>query len=138
MRLFFCILFSVIFIGSAHSQDKQDRIKRIEALKAAYITKKLDLTPDEAKGFWPVYNNYQHEISNLYRQKRQNQFNHRENPKEALSNDMDYDNKILDVKKKYQKEFSRILPAQKVLDLYNAEREFREELIKELRDRRKE
>ena len=33
-------------------------IQTIEALKTAYITKELNLSPDEAQKFWPTYNNF--------------------------------------------------------------------------------
>ncbi len=138
MKLFLSILLTAAFITAGYAQENPERVKRIEALKAAFITKKLDLNPDEAKSFWPVYNNYQNEITSLVKQKKLNRSENKGKPEEALDNDMEYDTKMVDVKKKYRKEFSKVLPAQKVLELYNAEREFREELIRELRERHKE
>ena len=35
-----------------------ERREKMEAQKIAFITKQLELTPDEAKVFWPVYNEY--------------------------------------------------------------------------------
>jgi hypothetical protein len=37
----------------------------IESMKIAYLTKKLDLTPDEAKKFWPVFNQFSEELKNV-------------------------------------------------------------------------
>jgi 5'-deoxynucleotidase YfbR-like HD superfamily hydrolase len=138
MRLIISLLLNILLALPLFAQEaKQDRVKKIEALRAAYITKKMDLSPEEAQKFWPVYNEYQGEISGLYRQKRQNQLSKKNDSKEALTQDLDYDTKILNVRKEYQKEFSKILPSDKVMALYQAEREFREELIKELRERRR-
>ena len=136
MKTILSIFLLVSFTLTALAQNPE-KVKRIDALKAAFITKKLDLKPEEAKTFWPVYNNYQEEITTLVKQKRKNRTENKEKPQEALDNDVEYEAKIVDVKKRYQKEFSKVLPAQKVLDLYNAEREFREELIRELRERHK-
>ena len=36
--------------------------ERIEALRVAFITQKLNLTPDESQKFWPVYNEYQDKL----------------------------------------------------------------------------
>ena len=36
--------------------------EKIEALKMGYISKELDLSPEEAQKFWPVYNQYQKEL----------------------------------------------------------------------------
>ena len=138
MRFIFSILFSIVFISAASAQNAhQERMKKIEALKAAFITKKLDLSPEEAQRFWPVYNEYQKELYGLYRQKRQNQLSNKEAPKRDLTDDLDIDTKILNTRKKYRSEFSKILPPAKVTALSQAEREFREELIKELGERRK-
>ena len=139
MRLIVIFLFNFLVALSALAQENhQDRHKRIEALKATFITQKLNLTPEEAQNFWPVYNQYQSELGDLYRKKRQNQQAKKNNPDQALNNDLDLETKIVNTKKKYYKEFSRILPSEKVLALTQAEREFREQLIKELRERRKE
>ena len=35
---------------------------RLEALKIAYITNKLNLSPEEAQKFWPIYNQYSLEL----------------------------------------------------------------------------
>jgi hypothetical protein len=44
---------------------------------------------------------------------------------------------MLDLKKKYKKLYSKTISAEKILLLYQAEREFRERLIKQLNHRRK-
>ena len=48
------------------AQDPDDtRAEKIQSLKIAFITQKLQLTPDEAQKFWPVYNQYDNEIHSL-------------------------------------------------------------------------
>jgi hypothetical protein len=44
---------------------------------------------------------------------------------------------MLDLKKKYKKLYLKVIPAEKVLLLYQAEREFREHLIKQLKHRKR-
>jgi diadenosine tetraphosphate (Ap4A) HIT family hydrolase len=138
MKILISIILNIFIVLPVLAQEHQDKHKRVEALKASFITQKLDLTPQESQNFWPIYNQYQKEISALYRMKRQNQFNKKNNPNATLNNDLDLDAKILGVKKSYQKEFAKVLPAEKVLALSQAEREFREQLIKELKERRDE
>jgi hypothetical protein len=68
MKRLFTLL--TLFLGLAVvtvAQDDGDDAKsegggRIEALKIAYITKKLNLSTDEAQKFWPIYNKYMDEI----------------------------------------------------------------------------
>jgi len=42
---------------------------------------------------------------------------------------------IVKIRQHYMAEFAKILPPEKVSELLNAEREFRDELIKQLRER---
>lgn len=34
-------------------------------MKIAFLTRRLNLTPDEAKKFWPVYNQFSDELKNI-------------------------------------------------------------------------
>jgi hypothetical protein len=112
------------------------RVKEIEAIKIGYLTRRLSLTPEESREFWPVYNAYQKELSGINKQKRENRNTQSANPEKLVDNDFKFDTQILEVKKKYRLEFAKILSAEKVKTLYIAEREFREELIKQLKSRR--
>ncbi len=109
--------------------------KRIEALKIEFITQKLDLTPQEAQKFWPVYNNYQREMNQLFKERHQARKD-QGGPDSPPSDELKFEGRILDLKKRYKNQFSEVLPDQKVTLLYQAEREFRERLINQLRQRR--
>lgn len=139
MKLFVNILFMLLLAAPGFAQSRgegQSKHEEIEAIKAAFITKKLDLTAEEAKAFWPVYNDYQRELSAIIRERRQNFKSSGGNPSNKLNADFNFESQVLALKKNYQKEFSKVLPPQKVLTLYRAEREFREQLIRELKERR--
>jgi hypothetical protein len=58
-------------------------------------------------------------------------------PNEKINLDLSYEGKMLDLKKKYKKLYSKAIPPEKILLLYQAEREFREHLIEQLNHRRK-
>ena len=98
------------------------RAEKIQALKIAFITQKLQLTSAEAEKFWPVYNDYENEIKTL----RLNNKNG-----DVLENE----EKLLNIRKKYKPSFEKILGPQKLNQLYNAEKEFRNVLIKQLKNR---
>ncbi len=60
------IVAGVILLGSltAYAQPEggpANRKKQIEARKVAFITSELNLSPEEAQVFWPVYNQAQAE-----------------------------------------------------------------------------
>jgi len=55
------ILMIFLSVQLAQSQDRGEMFKKIEAQKVGFLTSELELTPDEAMDFWPVYNAYQAE-----------------------------------------------------------------------------
>ncbi|WP_207429715.1 hypothetical protein [Pedobacter sp. SYSU D00535] len=125
-RLFFTILTALIFSIPALAQQG----KQLEAVKVGYITNKLDLSAEEAQRFWPVYHNYEREMREVIKQRN------KERKSGATVDELKYETQILNIRKKYKKEFSEVLPASKVALVFQAERDFREQLIKELRGRR--
>ena len=132
------IIMCLIINTGLMAQDRRGHYERIEAIKVAFITKKLDLTTEEAQKFWPVYNNYQKELIELMRKRREDRQKTDIAPNDKINADLTYESRILDLKKKYKKLYLKAIPADKVLLLYQAEREFREHLIKQLNHRRKE
>jgi hypothetical protein len=119
MKKFLLIL--ILFVGSLSGIKAQDG-EKIRSLKIAFITQKLQLTPDEAQKFWPIYNQYDQEI-------RQLQLNDNNGP--VIENE----EKLLNIRKKYLGSFEKVIGPQKVNRLFNAERDFREILIRRLQNR---
>ena len=115
------ILYS-FFILSGFSIQAQNG-NRLEALKIAYITKKMDLSPEEAQKFWPIYNKYTTDM-------RAMRIENRDLPI------IDQDEKIVGLRKKYQGEFSRALPPDRVNQFFKADREFNGFVQKEMMERR--
>lgn len=52
------IILSFIVIGTSLAQRPGDRYDRekLEAARVAFITSRLDLKPDQAEKFWPIFN----------------------------------------------------------------------------------
>lgn len=133
--------------NSQINQGKQhgDQHKNIEAQRIAFITQELRLTPEEAKVFWPVYNEYdakRHELKKSF--KESGDFHKTDfdklTDKEAnqiLDNQIFEAQKYLDLRKEYHAKFKSVLPAVKVLKLYDAEREFQKMLIDRIRQHKK-
>jgi hypothetical protein len=118
----------------------QDQREKIEAHKVAYITDKLDLTPEEAQIFWPLYNANRDKI-----EKEQAAFRSKyrladmdlddisdEAATERLDAQLEHEQKMLDMRKAFNKELKKILPPQKILKLIQAEQQFKVELMKKV------
>jgi hypothetical protein len=119
----FLILYGIIFTLciSVSAQNGE----RIQALKIAYLTKQLNLTPEEAERFWPVYNQY----TEIVRKIRIDALGNKED--EIVTED-----KILGVRKKYSVEFGKVLPPDKVNLFFRSERQFGASVQRELMERR--
>jgi hypothetical protein len=102
--------------------------RKVEAAKEKYVDRQLDLSDDEASKFWPVYRQYTQEINKIRKLKRQNMLSNRS--ADQTEKDIYYEQQLVDIKKRYNQEFLRILPPEKVSKIYRSEREFTDELIK--------
>ena len=129
MKQFLLVL--ILFTGSLtliKAQDRQDlkegRSEKIQSLKIAFITQKLELTSDEAQKFWPVYNRYETEIRQANK-----------DSKAGGGDAIDNEEKVLNVKKKYRIEFIKVIGQPKTNILFNSEREFRGVLMRHLKDK---
>ncbi|KAA8482268.1 hypothetical protein BDE36_4219 [Arcticibacter tournemirensis] len=130
--IFSTLLYLSVFVTVPAAAQHEN--KHIDAVKIEFLTKKLDLSPEEAQKFWPVYHNYQREMISIFKERRRA----RQLQKEANTppDELKFETRILETKKRYRKEFQDVLPAQKADLVFPAEREFREWLINQLRERR--
>lgn len=135
INLILVVFFAVNQINISIAQKKPTKTKQIEAIKLGFISGRLNLTPDESFVFWPLYNDYQKEINSLFKQRKQKRIENANNPTKTVDDDFYFDGQILELKKKYRKAFAAVLPSEKLKKLYEAERDFREELIKQLKNR---
>ncbi len=123
MKKFYLLLVLVSITAFVNAQEdviaNEKKQQGIDALKVAFISKELELTPDEAQKFWPVYNQYAKELKTT--------INH--------GNDaLDRDEKVLNLRKSYKEQFSNVLGQQRMNKIFNAEGRFRNLLIKSMRD----
>lgn len=125
----FALLFASL---PAFSQDDlRTGLKQVEAAHVAWITKELALTPDQAQRFWPVYYNYQREIRSIQQERRRSRQQGGRDQGE-----LDFDSRVLDLRKRYLAEFRKTLPAESADRLFRADREFNERLLKQLGKRK--
>lgn len=125
MKKILPILFLICILSFLSQAQERQGSGRIEALKIAYITKKLNLSPEEAQKFWPVYNKYSAELRQARADQRSNK-----------STVIETEEKMLNIRKKYDKEFRSILSAAKVDTFFRSEKEFSNYVQKELSERR--
>ncbi len=142
--LFILLAFGIINVSHAqHSSGKDKYDEQYEASKIAFITSKLQLTPKEAQSFWPVYNQYESEKDALWNSVKRMGSEEmavmsERSSTEYLDNMLNYDRKKLKMKEALVSEMKNILPARKVAMLFVVEREFRKELLTQMKIRKPE
>ncbi len=137
------ILLLLIISVSAFGQPDGKMRERIKAQKIAFITEKLNLTPEEAQKFWPIYNAHETEMEMLRingREKRR-----KLNPetisdaeaKQALTDLLAFEKEQQELKSDLVESLLTAIPAKKILALMKVEREFDRKLLERLREFRK-
>jgi hypothetical protein len=138
------LLFVAGNVFAQPGRGMQHRRGQIEAQKIAFITKELELTPQEAQVFWPVYNEFDAKRRALRDSFHSNVVKADKNIDELTDKEASeladgqiiQSQKLLDLRKEYHAKFKSALPIRKVLKLYEAERGFQKELLGQIRGNR--
>jgi hypothetical protein len=124
-KLYTIVAFLAVSLFARAQEDQlpgsEKKQQDIEALKVAFISKELDLTPDEAQKFWPVYNQYSKELNSTLKDNQ---------------DVIDRDEKVVSLRKRYRDQFTKVLGPDRMNKMFNAEARFRQLLIKSLRRQR--
>jgi len=128
-----------------HRQNEEQRKKefeRIQSEKIAFITQELDLSPEEAQVFWPVYNQCWKEALSTHKAMMDAFGEFRGKKGDALS-EAELEKKLdayiqankasNQVMSDWYPKFKKVLPIRKVAKLYQAEEAFQQRMINNLR-----
>jgi biopolymer transport protein ExbB/TolQ len=131
--LWIVFLAVAITVATAHGQGQPDRGERVEALKISFITEQLSLTPDEAKVFWPVFNQFEEERKAIRQMHaaggKKLEFMSDEEAEAMINKEIEFQQKNLEITRKYVGEFKKILPVKKVAVLLTLEKRFSKLLL---------
>jgi hypothetical protein len=125
-------------IALAQGDAKRDKI---DALRAAFIAKKVNFTTQEAQAFWPLYNEM-NDKQDANRKTFRMQYNANTNfdftsDKDAeayLNAELLLKQKELEIYKEYYDKFKKIMPVKKVAAVRRADEDFKKELIKSIKE----
>ncbi len=129
---------------AGYAQDgklSEEKRKEFEAQKVAFFTQQLDLTPEEAAAFWPLYNEMRKKIGDIEVSIRKNVIETKDDAKGLREEDyrkkvnelLVAEQNMINVKKDYYARIMKILPASKVYKLDWTERKFHRQLFEKLK-----
>lgn len=128
-------------INQIFAQNSKELKEEIQAKKVAFISNELGLTTDEAKEFWPVYNQYEADMKSLHQKNRSivNKFRNfdelsDEEAYQATQDLINLDSEKAKIKSDYLVKFSKILGKKKGAKVFYAEEKFKKVLLKNIRN----
>lgn len=136
----FILVFALPTLASGMMQGQFDYDK-FKAEKVAYFTEAISLTPAEAQVFWPVYNEFERKRWELGKERRDLDHSLIQGIKEMSDKEYsDLTRKVTSLHlqesklmEEYNEQFLKILPPKKVVQLYVAELNFRNQLLRKYR-----
>ena len=132
MKTIFTIFAALFFISGVQAQRQRPdmgarsaELKKIQAMELAFITKELNLNPQEAQKFWPIFNQYRNDLKQAAQAKE-------------YKDNLDRQQKMLDVRKKYRDDFEKVVSQERANKVFGAEDEFKSLVRKEFQKRQAE
>lgn len=135
------LLFVLLSTGaSLQAQGKKDHREKIKALKVAYITQELNMNPEVAQKFWPVYNTYECQRRDLHRREHMDLENiqtvSESKAEQMLKEYLTVEKEEYAIKKQLFSDLKKILSSQDIIKLHKLEEDFNKKLLKEYRSRK--
>ncbi|HAG17182.1 MAG TPA: hypothetical protein DCG69_11790 [Bacteroidales bacterium] len=138
--IFLSFWFSLNVFSQGNRVDVEERYR---SQKIAFLTDKLQLTPEEAEKFWPLYRSLEARKDDLAVEMRNYRATFPENEQDLSEAQarklLEFHSKHLTQMSKllqeYQGKFLSVISAKKLLLLNDAESEFRKHLLREFKGR---
>jgi hypothetical protein len=114
-------------------------------MKIAYFTDNLDLSPEEAEKFWPAYNEFEKNREELMRSRRTRSKEFRQNyeqlsdaeAEKLVDQHIEFRKKEVKLEEEFHEKLKNTLPPKKVMKFYITEVQFREHMLRQIRDERR-
>lgn len=140
MKTLSIILIIQLTSFAVFSQNNETRKEKLKSMKIAFITEKLDLSADEAQKFWPTYNEYDKAREELMKNRKALMKSYKDettvlSDKDAellADNFVKFELNEAKLMEEYHIKFKKVLSAQKLIKLYQADRQFKNHLLKQL------
>jgi hypothetical protein len=141
-KIFFTLI--VVFGFSSFNLDAQNQanLEKLNAYKIAFFTRRINLTSSEAEKFWPVYNEYQNKKTLIQQEKNGLMRNFNQNGTTMTDSQLtDLGDKIVagyiqesSLEVELYKKLKEVLPPAKVIRVYQAENQYKAQLLLELQN----
>ena len=139
MKKISALLLVLLAAQHAFSQEPEARMR---AAKVGFLTNRIDLTPEQAEKFWPLYNQFTDKRENVQIEKRMMHMEMNKNgltaddAKKMIEKELKTRQDELDLEKEFIAEIQTVLTPVQTIKLLRAERDFNMEVLRNLQQRR--
>ena len=138
----YTLLILILALALPAWSQEPDGMRKIEAARIALITERLELTPEQAEKFWPLYREYsgqreviRKEFMEARREVKAEGMSEEESRK-LLAKGLELKERQLLLEKAYAEKFNTVITSRQILLLRKAEDDFRQMLLERLEHRR--
>jgi hypothetical protein len=132
----------MILLPAFRSAAQNPNLEKLNNYKIGFFTRKLNLTSEEAEKFWPVYNDYQSQRNLIQMEKLKLNRNFNQNQSSLSERQLEeMGDKYVDCLVKesnlavtFHKKLKEVLPPVKVILYYQAENQYKVQLLNELQN----
>lgn len=123
-------LLFLLTAGTVMAQRPNQNIdpEKLQAARIAFITSRIDLKPEQAERFWPIFNKYteQREVSmkSISQLNRGSDAITEEEAKTRIQKRLQLQQKLIDDEKVFVSEISKVITSKQVLMLHDIARDF--------------
>jgi hypothetical protein len=144
MKKVLYMIIAVTYLPLISLKAQNPNFEKFSTYKIGFFTKKMNLTSEEAEKFWPVYNEYQKQKNLIQRDKIMMIRNFNQNESSLSDSQLTEmgDKLVKDLSDEsslavaFHRKIKEILPPAKVIRYYQAENQYKIQLLKELQENR--
>lgn len=137
LKLIAALLFLTVGYGAMAQRPPVDK-EKLQAARIAFITTRIDLKPDQAEKFWPIFNEYNDARENTMRQisklGKDMETITEEEAKSRIQQRFRLQNELIREEQEFVTDASKVLSSKQVLMLSNIARDFNRYLYQRGRD----
>ena len=141
--LFLAVFFSLLL--QAQPPKSKEKKEKLKAIKTAYISTELNLTPEEATKFWPIYHAFEDKQHEIKQEKWKRNLDANDSSLNELSTKeasallqkvVHTEEATYLERKKFVQNLKEFLPPIKILKLLKAEASFNRKLLQQFRNKK--
>lgn len=140
--ILFCSIFLAAFTSQAQNSEREEHRERIKSMKVAFFTQELNMGPELAQKFWPVYNSYEclrrdlHKREDIDMDLKKIEGLSEAEAEKMLKEYLEVEKEEYELKKGFFSDLRKILSAKEIIKLHKIESDFNRKLMREYRARK--